>query len=713
MDSITLSSITFLKILSFHSFVYFLLIGLFSTFASRDAKVGIVDNTLKVGWKKQFVYIFYVIFGTCLGYLLVIDEQTKKEISYNRIIPKAISTIFVLLCIFLPVAELLWINDNIHDALKYRVGLNEMDMALLKTPVIGYETTPQFYIHQAFNHFFTNIIIAVYAYKFQWSNTKWYTKVRKGIGYFLLYALGLSITDIHYFEWPELLPYIVMGILSYLLIKTYNTKTPINIECNSEINSSDTSISTIEINEIIKEENYTEDNCKISQNDNYQTNEKTENKDMISSRYLYCPYCGKELDPESLFCKFCGKKVSSQSYKSFGNGLLKNLNHCLKWIVSGINILYKKVVKPLLILCCIVACLVGAMGLILGYNAYGFESKENYYNIDWVYELTLCFLPCLLVILIVYSLIIWKNKQNRTSKYKILSNLTLFFSIIPIIVIVVNTPRIFDYYSRLNKEKEMYENLYLKDKDTRQEQLKQILQDIDNKTSTFSEFRYEIDRYNGDIKLLDILKQEANQDNHFAQVYLGMYYYDTSMNIDRKSYTVLSIEKRERAFYWFVKSAKGGNPIGQRLLGRCYAKTLDINSVEKDLNLAHKWWKLASEQDDADAYLYLGNLYGKWQYLSGIRVSESGERQGIDLDDNNNIQCKFNLPEDWWIDLPLARKYWQKVADLGSLDAQDALERIYKKAIKLGGNAVLGLQVSHLSDNVPFFMGTAVVLEDE
>ena len=44
---------------------------------------------------------------------------------------------------------------------------------------------------------------------------------------------------------------------------------------------------------------------------------------------------------------------------------------------------------------------------------------------------------------------------------------------------------------------------------------------------------------------------------------------------------------------------------------------------------------------------------------------------------------------------------------------QGALERIYKKAIKLGGNAILGLQVSHLSDNAPFFMGTAVVLEDE
>ena len=684
MDSITLSTITFLKILSFHSFVYFLLIGLFSTFASRDAKIGIVDNTLKVGWKKQFVYIFYVIFGTCLGYLLVIDEQTKKEISYNRIIPKAISTIFVLLCIFLPVAELLWINDNIHDALKYRGGLNEMDMALLKTPVIGYETTNQFYIHQAFNHFFTNIIIAVYAYKFQWSNTKWYTKVRKGIGYFLLYALGLSITDIHYFEWPELLPYIVMGILSYLLIKTYNTKTPINIECNSEINSSDTSIST-EINEFIKEENYTEDNCKISQDNNYQTKEKTENKDMISSIYLYCPYCGKELDPESLFCKFCGKKVSSQSYKSFGNGLLKNLNHCLKWIVSGINILYKKVVKPLLILCCIVACLVGAMGLVLGYNAYGFEAKQ-FYDIDREYERTLCFLPCLLVILIVYSLIIWKNKQNRTSKYKILSNLILIFSIIPISVIAGNTPEIFDDYSHLNKEKEIYENLYLKDKVARQEQLRQILQDILNNKSKIYEFTSEIDKYNGDIKLLDIIKEEANNGNHLAQAYLGLYYYGHSDRYFAQRNSEVNIEKRERAFYWFVKSANGGNPIGQRLLGRCYAKTLDVNSVEKDLNLAHKWWKLASEQNDAKAYLYLGNLYGKWQYLSGIRVSGSGERQGIDLDDNNNIQCKFNLPEDWWIDLPLARKYWQKAADLGNSEAQDALERVYpdEQGMQLG-----------------------------
>lgn len=241
----------------------------------------------------------------------------------------------------------------------------------------------------------------------------------------------------------------------------------------------------------------------------------------------------------------------------------------------------------------------------------------------------------------------------------------------------MNTPRIFDYYSRLNKEKEMYENLYLKDKVARQEQLRQILQDIWNNTSKISEFTSEIDKYNGDIKLLDIIKEEANDDNHLAQAYLGLYYYGESSGYFAERNSELNIEERERAFYWFVKSANGGNPIGQRLLGRCYAKTLNVNSVEKDLNLAHKWWKLASEQNDAYAYFYLGNLYGKWQYLSGIRVSESGGRQGIDLDDNNNIQCKFNLPEDWWIDLPLARKYWQKAADLGHSDAQDALERVY------------------------------------
>lgn len=37
----------------------------------------------------------------------------------------------------------------------------------------------------------------------------------------------------------------------------------------------------------------------------------------------------------------------------------------------------------------------------------------------------------------------------------------------------------------------------------------------------------------------------------------------------------------------------------------------------------------------------------------------------------------FNLPEDWRIDVPLARKYWQKAADLGHSGAQDALERVY------------------------------------
>lgn len=43
----------------------------------------------------------------------------------------------------------------------------------------------------------------------------------------------------------------------------------------------------------------------------------------------------------------------------------------------------------------------------------------------------------------------------------------------------------------------------------------------------------------------------------------------------------------------------------------------------------------------------------------------------------------------------------------------DALERLYKKAIKLGANAVLGVQVVPLENRVAFVVGTPVILEDE
>ena len=42
-----------------------------------------------------------------------------------------------------------------------------------------------------------------------------------------------------------------------------------------------------------------------------------------------------------------------------------------------------------------------------------------------------------------------------------------------------------------------------------------------------------------------------------------------------------------------------------------------------------------------------------------------------------------------------------------------AMDDLYLKAMKLGANAVLGVQISHLDQNIPFVMGTPVILEDE
>ena len=220
MEISTLSPSTFINILSIHLFLYVFLIYKFREFASRNPKVIEPNNTATVGWKKQTILILSILLGTMFGYLFFIDSKTKEEIKSNRIIPKTISVIFILSCISLLAINITTLCGDVDETLPYYVG----PRAFLQTPIIGYETATQYYIHKTFNDFFTCIIFAVYAYNFKWSDTKWYTKIRKGIGYVLLYALVLSITDIHYFEIPELLPYVIIGILSFLLTKNYKIK---------------------------------------------------------------------------------------------------------------------------------------------------------------------------------------------------------------------------------------------------------------------------------------------------------------------------------------------------------------------------------------------------------------------------------------------------------------------------------------------------------
>ena len=230
MDITTLSNFGFENKLYSHFLFYLLLIFLFKKFASRDPKVIEQNSEYKVSIGRQALLIICVLFGTMFGYLFLIDKKTKEEIKVNRIIPKTITIIFLILCIIQPIIDISKIINSSSDVLPYNIDPS----AFLKKPILGYETTIQYWIHEAVNDFFTNIALAVYAYNFRWSDTKWYTKIRKGIGYFLLYSLILSITDIHYFELPELLPFLVMGIFSFLLIKNYKKDTNKKKDCIME-----------------------------------------------------------------------------------------------------------------------------------------------------------------------------------------------------------------------------------------------------------------------------------------------------------------------------------------------------------------------------------------------------------------------------------------------------------------------------------------------
>lgn len=59
-------------------------------------------------------------------------------------------------------------------------------------------------------------------------------------------------------------------------------------------------------------------------------------------------------------------------------------------------------------------------------------------------------------------------------------------------------------------------------------------------------------------------------------------------------------------------------------------------------------------------------------------------------------------------DLRVFRTLWDSEHQI-----KDAMNNLYAKAIKLGANPVLGVQISHLDQNIPFVMGTPVILEDE
>ena len=68
----------------------------------------------------------------------------------------------------------------------------------------------------------------------------------------------------------------------------------------------------------------------------------------------------------------------------------------------------------------------------------------------------------------------------------------------------------------------------------------------------------------------------------------------------------------------------------------------------------------------------------------------------------------FEIVYAYDTDLRFMRSRWDSDSRV-----KQSLISLYENAVRLGGNAVLGVQIAYLEDNVPFLMGTAVYLEDE
>lgn len=155
-----------------------------------------------------------------------------------------------------------------------------------------------------------------------------------------------------------------------------------------------------------------------------------------------------------------------------------------------------------------------------------------------------------------------------------------------------------------------------------------------------------------------------------------------------------SKENIQHAYYWWKKSAEGGDARGLYRMGCCYAKIYRINQLDKDLAKAYYYWKKSAEKGYGMAYKRLGDLLGTWEYMDAIQIEWSGSSDSTQIISNDSIKTygiriirnsdeievkqKFLLPKEWQHDIKQARKYWQQAVDCND-DAKEEAERALQK----------------------------------
>ena len=158
----------------------------------------------------------------------------------------------------------------------------------------------------------------------------------------------------------------------------------------------------------------------------------------------------------------------------------------------------------------------------------------------------------------------------------------------------------------------------------------------------------------------------ANHGNAVAQYRLGFCY---------EKYG--EVQNYDLAAMWYRKSAERGNAEAQLKLAELYEKG---KGVEKNMNEAVNWYSKAAAQGNLDAQLRLGGYYSKVDskgkpvdMAAAIRWYAKAVDQGYqDADLFNTIGSYYRKTKR---DMTEAVKWYQQAAELGSVEAEETLEK--------------------------------------
>lgn len=649
MDVSTLSYSEFSNVLLIHTLIYLWLVFFVAKLGARNPKIIEEKNLNIIGWKRQTILLVAVIFGTMFGYLLMIDDKTKKEISDNRIIPKAVATVFLFFSILMPIIDI-FVLPNYIDRF-YHINEDGIIRPVGQILILGYETPTQFIIHKAFKDFFSALIISVYAYNYRPSDNKWYVKIRKAFGYFLLFSIPLVITDIHYFDMPELLPRLIFCLLCYFLIKDYKVG---NKENNVRVNTNEIKISE----SVIEEESFPKTSNKdvVDSANKISLNMEKENdvemhkgveeltKSEIKEK-LYCQYCGKSIDAKSLYCQYCGKKIVQSNTSKFSTYHL--LSRIYNNILAGLMVIFVFIKRVFIF-----------VGRIIKKNFLDVYSILNYFFKFivriWKYlvvglSLIIAIFICCLGYAYCTKEYIPKKKLNNA-----IADITHKFY-------TSNDSIKCDYAINILNSEHKWE-----------------YDDVDD-NSIYNRL------YDLRSDALDYIKSQAEKGIADCQFKLGRVYYHSKFGQERDE---------DKAAYWWNEAAQNGYVRAYNNIGIAYKKGI---GVKIDLKKAVEWLKKGADAGEQYAQFNYGNMFE-----DGVKIKTGTHKETRSTTDHIHyihINSDRVIRKVWdgrigdyryyyWEevddsltlvpkDIEQAKYWWKKAAEQGHSGAKENLEKIY------------------------------------